>query len=103
MRDWGSRSQGPGVSRQLNFIWTMNCLLDSDRTPALPRLKKGGLWIGRYIDSQRETPLVPIEPSLHGDDSVFVCNSGLAQGETVTREEPQQVVWRKWLFTPCLP
>lgn len=57
----------------------------------------------RYVDSQRETSLVPIELSLHGDDSVSVRNSGLAQGETVTQEEPQQAVWKKWLFTPPFP
>lgn len=81
----------------------MNCLLDSDRTPALPRLKKGGLRTRCYVDSQRETPLVPIESSLHGDDSVSVCNSGLVQGEIVTQEEPQQAVWKRWLLTPGLP
>lgn len=81
----------------------MDCLLDSDRTPAFSRLKKGGLWTGHYVDSQRVTPLVPIGPSLQGDDSVSEHNSGLAQGETVTREEPQAVVWRRWFFTLGFP
>lgn len=46
---------------------------------------------------------MPIELSLHGDDSVSVRNSGLVQEEIVTQEEPQQAVWKKWLFTLGLP